>query len=352
MSDQNEIAGMLAEQVERLFAKSVTRELLLDVEERDKPATQLWKELEDIGVTLALAGDAAGGAGLSWAEAEPLLRVLGRHAAPVPLGETLVGAWLLSAAGLAVPPGALTLAGSLFSLNADGSLAGSEALLPWGAQAGHVIVAAQRGDERYLALVSTQDAQCTPQRSYARIPSVALTLAGAKPLQLARLDSLGELGLLPYLAALRSVQTAGLLDRTLELAIEYANTRVQFGKPIGKFQAIQHLLAELAGHVAAAQVAGLYACRRIDAGAAEQGAAVAKVRSGLSATRAAAIAHQVFGAIGVTDEHILHYYTRRLWQWRGEAGSDHFWSERLGRAVIAAGAAALWPSISDRYAQA
>jgi acyl-CoA dehydrogenase len=54
----------------------------------------------------------------------------------------------------------------------------------------------------------------------------------------------------------------------------------------------------------------------------------------------------VFGAIGVTEEHELHYYTRRLWQWRAEGGSEHWWSERLGRQVLAAGGAALWPFLT------
>jgi hypothetical protein len=50
-------------------------------------------------------------------------------------------------------------------------------------------------------------------------------------------------------------------------------------------------------------------------------------------------------AIGITDEHILHYYTRRLWQWRAEAGSENFWAEWLGRKAFAAGGNALWNNI-------
>jgi acyl-CoA dehydrogenase len=122
---------------------------------------------------------------------------------------------------------------------------------------------------------------------------------------------------------------------------------VQFGKPIGKFQAIQHMIAELASQAAAAQVAGLYAARQIDAGNPFQAAAVAKALVGKAAGRAAAIAHQVFGAIGVTDEHSLHYYTRRLWQWRSDAGSEHYWAERLGQQILANDGAALWSMLTQ-----
>jgi acyl-CoA dehydrogenase len=97
-------------------------------------------------------------------------------------------------------------------------------------------------------------------------------------------------------------------------------------------------------------VAALYGCRRFDAGAvagaAERGAAVAKIATSRAAGIGAAAAHQVFGAIGVTDEHLLHDLTRRLWQWRSEAGSEHFWAEWLGGPLIAAGGAALWPAIA------
>ena len=56
-------------------------------------------------------------------------------------------------------------------------------------------------------------------------------------------------------------------------------------------------------------------------------------------------AHETHGAIGVTEDHSLHFYTRRLWQWRDEAGNEHAWSERLGRDVLAAGADAFWPRV-------
>src|SRR5690606_37212191 len=112
-------------------------------------------------------------------------------------------------------------------------------------------------------------------------------------------------GLQAMLAAIRAAQIAGALSRVLEMCVEYANTRAQFGRPIAKFQAIQHQLAELAEQAAAAQVASLYACRQIDADHIRHGAAIAKTCTGKAATRGAAIAHQVFGAIGVTDEHLL-----------------------------------------------
>jgi acyl-CoA dehydrogenase len=76
--------------------------------------------------------------------------------------------------------------------------------------------------------------------------------------------------------------------------------------------------------------------------------AAAKIRVGEAAGEGAAIAHQVLGAIGFTREHVLHRYTRRLWAWRDDFGSESQWAVKLGQLVAARGADALWPMLSAR----
>lgn len=339
------ISDMLAEQVRRLFSTQVDRGAWIKVESGAFDSA-LWDEVENMGVTLALTPEGSGGAGLSWAESEQMLRLSGVHAAPIPLGETAIGAWALACAGLEVAAGALAVSSVLFSLDESGKLHGHDPSLNWGSVVGQVVLIAERAGSRFVCLVDTDVGQVAPVSTIDRLPCAAFTLDHVAPRQLNEAAFLGELGLLPHLATLKATQMAGALAHVLELCVEYANTRVQFGKPIGKFQAIQQMIADLAGQAAAAQVAGLYACRQIDAGDAVYGAAVAKSLVGRAATRATAIAHQVFGAIGVTDEHSLHYYTRRLWQWRAEAGSDHYWSELLGRQALAQEGSALWSRLS------
>jgi acyl-CoA dehydrogenase len=56
--------------------------------------------------------------------------------------------------------------------------------------------------------------------------------------------------------------------------------------------------------------------------------------------------HQVLGAMGFTYEHNLHHFTRRLWAWRDDYGSDTFWAAELGRLVCAAGPESLWPGLT------
>jgi acyl-CoA dehydrogenase len=347
MSSEIDIGTLLADQLERLFASEISRQMRVALEERGELSARLWSEAEAMGVTLALVAESAGGAGLCWAQAEPVMRKLGQYAAPLPLGETMVGTWAAAAASMPVAAGPLAISTEKFVLDEHDRVSGSDSLVPWLGLAGSLLLLAERNGEQHLCLIDPDPAQSESRATYGRIPSAELQLHCARPVAIAAAPSIFDrAGFLPAVAALRSVQIAGVLTHVLALCVDYANSRVQFGKPIGKFQAIQHLLAELAGHTAAARVAGLFACRRIDSGAPEVGASVAKTRAGISATRGAAIAHQVFGAIGVTEEHELHYYTRRLWQWRAEGGSEQMWSERLGNRILAAGGAALWPLLT------
>jgi alkylation response protein AidB-like acyl-CoA dehydrogenase len=75
--------------------------------------------------------------------------------------------------------------------------------------------------------------------------------------------------------------------------------------------------------------------------------AVGKIRTGEAAGLCAGLAHQIHGAIGFTQEHSLHFFTKRLLSWRNEFGSEVEWSILLGRHLAAAGADRLWPEITE-----
>ncbi len=136
----------------------------------------------------------------------------------------------------------------------------------------------------------------------------------------------------------RSQLLAGAAKGALAAAVRYAGTRVQFGRPIGKFQAVQQQLALAAAEVAAATAAATSAARVVDADgftalSARLAVAVAKSRAGEAAGEVARIAHQVHGAIGFTREHDLRLLTTRLWAWRDEDGSEAEWNELIGALV-------------------
>jgi acyl-CoA dehydrogenase len=152
-------------------------------------------------------------------------------------------------------------------------------------------------------------------------------------------------------ATVRSVQTAGALEAILSLSVAYANERVAFERPIGKFQAVQQNLARLAGEVAAALAVSGSAADTIAQGdddAVFLEAASAKIRCAEAATEGAAIAHQVFGAIGFTKEHVLHRFTLRMLAWRDDFGNESWWAAELGKHVAKRGADEFWPTVASR----
>ena len=149
-------------------------------------------------------------------------------------------------------------------------------------------------------------------------------------------------------AFLRVAQAAGALDAALMLSIEHANTRVQFGKPLAKFQAVQQSLATLAVEAAAVNVAGAAAARALDKGDALFEIAAAKLRTNQAIGIGTAIAHQVHGAIGFTQDYALHPLTRGLMAWRSDYGNDAYWAGVLGDLACANGGAELWAEITRR----
>ncbi len=146
---------------------------------------------------------------------------------------------------------------------------------------------------------------------------------------------------------------AGAMGQALTLSIEHVNTRQQFGRPLGKFQAVQQSLAAMACEVAAVDAAAAAMAARLDATAFDAAAsgfeiAAAKLRANRAAGVVTAVAHQVHGAIGFTREYELHRVTIPLMRWRSAHGNDAYWAGLLGRRVADMGARGLWESMTAR----
>lgn len=335
----NEFQTILNETIERLLTDHVNREVIERAEEGTWPDA-LWTALEENGLTRLLVSEEQGGAGASWPDALLLLSAAGRHSAPVPFAETLVASWLLSEAGLSVPDGAITLLEGDLTLSGN-TVSGALAHVPWGRHCAHGVAVI---DDR-VALASLEGAACEEQINIAREPRDHLTLTDAKAETAANKV---QLSLSAWGSLMRSAQMAGALDQVMRQSVEYANDRKQFGKPIGKFQAIQQQLAVLATQSAAAGAIAAHACDRAGEADPEFEIAVAKTRIDDAVNIATGIAHQVHGAIGFTYEHQLHFSTRRLWSWRAEFGTGREWAAKIGRAALERGGDALWPDVTAR----
>ncbi len=345
--------SLVLDQADRLLQQFVTKERLGRAD-RGEPVPEIWEAVTRAGIHLALLPDEAGGFGLSAGDALLLIRRAGYFAAPIPLGETMVATALWTASGGSAD-GVWSLAADadakLAPVDGGYRLNGELRRVPWGAAADHVLihVADSRGGH-LIAAPRSAGAAVTPRKNLANEPRDTITFEGftlsesaVRPAPEACREGLQAFG-----ALIRAQQMAGAMERCLDFALAYANERQQFGRTIGKFQAIQHMLAEAAGHCAAASAAADMANDAWGSAQFAFAVGVAKARVGEAAGKVAAICHQVHGAMGFTQEHPLHFATRRLWSWRDEFGGEAFWEERIGRLVSAQGGAALW----DRIAQA
>ncbi len=295
--------SLIAQTAERIFADHVDKALL---DRAEAPAgvfpDALWRTVQESGLHLVGRPDS----GSELGDLFGLLKVAGRHAVPLPLAEVLVANAVLPD----VPDGA-----GFTTIAVDG-------IAPWARAASQV-----------LDLDGTLHVSFTvePDANIAGEPRDRVN-AGETD----RVAVPSELDL--YMALSRTSLMAGALERTMEMAVDYATERSQFGRPIAKFQAIQHNLAVLAGEVAAAVRACDGAIESLGSAGADNQIAAAKARVGEAAGTVAEIAHQVHGAFGFTHEHSLHHFTRRLLAWRDEYGREREWQERLGRRAAARGA--------------
>jgi len=318
----------------------------------------LWAALEEAGLTRAWVSEANGGAGASLAEGFEILRVAGQYAVPVALAETLLAGHLLDAAGLACPEGVLTVApvrlGDHLTLADDGTVSGTVRAVPHAREARAVVVVAEGAAGPVVAVMAEGSFSGAVRGADMGGERCDLSFDRAVPAEMAPLpaDWPADAPMLMG-AAVRAVQMTGALETALELSVRYANERVAFGRPIAKFQAVQHNLARLAGEVAAALAASGSAAEAMSASAGLDGMvmleiAAAKVRVGEAVSEGAAIAHQVHGAIGWTSEHILQRFTRRMLGWRDDFGAEAHWAAMIGDMVAETGADALWPMLAAR----
>lgn len=351
-----DIAAILLDQFERLLQRHVTKEIL-DRAERENLSAGLWSEIASAGLPLALVPEANGGYELPAPAAMGLIRRAAYHNAPVPIGETMIASALWASAGGDAVDGALSMAPSraqdrVAIRRASGGyqLDGRMERVPWGDGTDHILILAH--DEAgavWLSVIQPSTVVHDSVRNLAgeprptlRLESLTVADSSVRPAPQACRG-----GLMIFGALLRAQQMVGAMERCLDQALAFADERKQFGRSIGKFQAVQHMLAEASGHYAAAAAAADTAASAWETEGLAWAAALAKARAGEAAGKVAAICHQVLGAMGFTREHPLHFSTRRLWSWRDEFGSEPHWQEWIGRKICERGGLALWDTLLD-----
>ena len=318
-------SDLFADAARELLADQCTLQAVRAIEAGGRAAPEaaaLWQQLEATGLADALLPEDCGGTGLGLSQIFGVLEQCGAHALPLPLAETMMARALLAAAGAGRPAGSIALARG--ERLPEGGL--RCALVRGGAVAVSALVQADDG----WRLLPVDGAQVGPQ---ALALDVALTWTAAQVRAASGLSVAADARTVQ--AAVTAAQMAGALTTVFQRTLQYANERQQFGRPIGKFQAIQHQLAVMSEHVFAARMAAQLGC----SGAAVQPdrlrVATAKARCSEAALIVSEYAHAIHGAIGFTEEYDLQLFTRRLHAWRQTAGSESYWYDVAGEALLA-----------------
>ena len=344
--ERNEFQGSLRHMLDRLSSSTAVRSCLDEALGHDP---QLWRQLMELGYTAIHVPEEFGGAGASYGDLAVVLRELGRHLTPGPF---FAHAVLATEAVLAADNAALRsellpqLAageriGTLAVVSADGSveservsvrsthtdrglrLSGTAGFVPDAHVADLLIVGAKNEhDEPVLVAVDTSDPRVSVEPApmvdrTRRVSTVALDgvevardrlLCDAGASTRSLLDRVNSVAAIALMA-----DSAGGAEKVVEEAASYASERMQFGRPIGSFQAVKHHCANMLISVECSKAAVAVAIDALDDPSGDTRAAAGVVKSyvGPACSNVTALGIQVHGGIGFTWEHDSHLFLKR-----------------------------------------
>jgi alkylation response protein AidB-like acyl-CoA dehydrogenase len=302
----------------------------------------LWKAMVEQGWTAVELPEDRGGLGLGAVEVAVLVEEIGRHVAPAPFLSTLLALGALARAGRhdwaerlaggdAIGCVAWSRSGHGDVRAAGDRLTGRSDPVPFAPSADVAVVVAETDDGPALFAVELGERE-RPRRE----PAMDLTRElgwlhfDATPAE--RLGGAGDVDvLLDRGAAFTSAEMLGGASRAMDMAVEYAKDRVQFGRPIGSFQAVKHRCADMLVDVEGMRSSAYWAAWCIGAihEDASVAASTAKIWCSDASKRVMASALQVHGGIGFTWEHDLHLFLKRAQLDQVSFGDAAFHRQRL-----------------------
>jgi len=334
------------------------------LDDRRGTTDEAWRQLVGLGLTGILVPEQCGGLGLGYQEMGVALEELGRGVHPGPFLSSALGAVAAIRAIASRNDQATLLPGV-----ADGSCVGALALfepdsgydwrriatraakrgnawvvtgtkiVPDGAAANLLLVTAQAGTEMGLFAVEARHAAVTPLATVDATRKLAeVCLSDAPAQRLGQGDITAALAdVIDRLVVGLVADAVGAADRALELATEYAKVRKQFDRPIGAFQAVQHLRADMLRTAELAR-SGVYEALRLadgdDRAAFHRAATVAKAFASDALYRVTADAIQVLGGVGFTWEHDAHLYYKRAMSMQHTCGGTPEFQEEYARLLF------------------
>ncbi|MFC1955528.1 acyl-CoA dehydrogenase family protein [Chloroflexota bacterium] len=344
---------MLRTMARDFLTNKLPKATVKEIEESDSGySSQLWKEMAGLGWMGLALPEKHGGAGMSFLDLALVLEEMGRACLPGPFfSSAILGGLPILDAGseeqkekylpkIASGEAIFTLALTEASASYDAAsiaveavadedayvINGTKLFVPDAHIADYLLCVARTSEGAKpemgvtIFIVDTQSpgVNCAVLKSIAGDKLCEVTFDQVKVPEANILGGLDRgwdavTKIIERAAVAKCCEMAGGMQQVLDMTVDYARERKQFGRPIGSFQVIQHYCADMLTNVEGARLSAYQAAWVLseDLPCTEQ-VAIAKVYAGQAVERVLALAHQIHGAIGVTIDHDLHYYTRRL----------------------------------------
>jgi len=341
-----ELTNLIEESAAKLFEDFGESDGNKQMESGEFPA-DLWQAFVDDGWLSTMLPEDDGGAGLGLAGGCVLMRLAGYHCVPLPVVESLIATSLLAKVSQIneqnlIVPAIVTEQETAEDIKING--------VPWARHAKAIAVIQETDTGCSISTVSVADIDLEIGANMAGEPRDDLSINQKHLVNTKQIDGLTVSQIQSWLALGRAAQIAGALQKALEMTVNYANERKQFGRQIGKFQAVQQQLAVQAELSYAARCAVDAAILHLGSEQEWECIAGAKISAAEAAGTAAKTAHAVHAAIGFTEEYALQLSTRRLWSWRDEYGSEIDWSIKLGNYLMCLDGDNLWNNLTKQTA--
>ncbi len=328
----SEMKGFIEDTTEKILKDLSTKESRERFEEGEW-SSKLWSTVQESGLTLLGIEEERGGVGGDLEDIFSILRIAGKHAAALPLAEVIFANQFLAG-----QEGEVEDKLRILHFNEDGKDILDH--VPYARYVEEIILVTKN---RYYTMEPTviqtaENLAAEPRDSVRCVKKEAHMLSGS----FEELKKEYE----RYLAMSRVAMMTGAMESVLALSVFYSKERQQFGRPLHRFQAIQHHLTAMAGEVAAAFATLEATIKAYSKDTLGERVAMAKIELSANANVVAKAAHQLHAGIGMTYEHELHHFTRRLWSWREEAGNETYWANHLADIYLAR-EESIWESITE-----
>lgn len=329
--------NQITETVDAIMAKAAQPQMCGDSKGLvDEVALNL---LSEAGLVRVAVPASAGGSEGDPTYLSVLLKRLGYHAANVGLMEDHLAAELLAPHLADVPQGMMTIASrsDLTIIQSSGStvVTGSCQHVPWARTASHVLASAKSDVGQLLVALPVAVASLTEGHNIANEPRDQLRFDAVTPLiTVEDTDSVAEL--LSRVLVYRSLALLGAGEKALDLTMAHVTDRSQFGAALSRKQVVQHYIAEMFGALKSTRAACDAATTAFADGCnltAFAAALATRIEADRMSSTVARLSHQLHGAIGFTQEHPLHFSTKRLMAWRQDDLNETNCAVELARLV-------------------